>query len=126
VEEDVLADGADLAVAEEAGDGDVAELLGYDAQPQPGTIHVQLTWQALADGERAYAVFVHILGPDGKLVSQVDIPAGTDRWVKGQVLTATYDLPSPPPGYRLEAGLYDAPSGKRLPVAGGADSVLLP
>ena len=106
--------------------GDVAELLGYDAQPQAGTLHVQLTWQALADGERAYTVFVHVLGPDGKLVSQVDIPAGTDRWVKGQVLTATYDLPSPPPGYRLEAGLYDAPSGKRLPVAGGADSVLLP
>ena len=105
---------------------DVAELLGYDAQPSAGGLHVQLTWQALADGDTSYTAFVHALTPDGAVASQADLPAGTDRWVKGQVVTTAYDLASPPPGSRLEVGLYDPASGKRLPVGAGRDSVLLP
>ncbi|MFI5265761.1 MAG: hypothetical protein ACHQ7M_00125, partial [Chloroflexota bacterium] len=106
--------------------GDIVELLGYDAQPRAGALQVQLTWQALADGDASYTVFVHALGPDGKVVSQADVAAGTDRWIKGQVVTTSYDLSNPPLGYRLEVGLYDAPSGKRLLVSGGAGSILLP
>jgi hypothetical protein len=106
--------------------GKVAELLGYDAEPRAGGLQVQLTWQALADGDASYTAFVHALGADGKVVSQADVPAGTDRWMKGQIVTTEYTLPEVAPGYRLEVGLYDAPSGKRLPVAGGGDSIVLP
>ena len=106
--------------------GLVAELLGYDAQHGDGTLHVQLIWRALSDGDTSYTVFVHALGPDGKVIAQADVAPGTDRWVKGQVVTTAYELPALSSGYRLEIGLYDAPTGQRLPIGGGADSVLLP
>jgi hypothetical protein len=66
------------------------------------------------------------LGAGDRVVSHADAPARTDRWMKGQIVTTEYTLPEVAPGYRLEVGLYDAPSGKRLPVAGGGDSIVLP
>jgi hypothetical protein len=106
--------------------GDLVELLGFDSQPRAGGLQVQLVWQALNETEVSYTVFVHALAQDGRVASQVDQPPGTDRWVKGQVVTTSSDLllPGPAADYRLEVGVYDAATGKRLPVAGG-DSVIL-
>lgn len=109
--------------------GDVIELLGYDLQSQPTAVHLQLVWRALSETDVSYTAFVHLLDRDGRVASQVDVPPGTDRWAKGQVVTTSYDLPaSAAPGqYRVEIGLYEQPTGKRLAVCcGGADSVILP
>jgi hypothetical protein len=103
--------------------GNVLELLGYDAQPGPSGLHVRLIWQALGETSISYTVFVHALGSDGRITGQADVPPGTDRWVKGQVVATSYDIPR---ADRLEVGLYDADSGKRLPVCcAGADSIML-
>lgn len=106
--------------------GEVAELVGLDVSRQGAALQVKLAWRALDETETSYTAFVHVLDKDGRVVSQVDRPPGTDRWVKGQVATITYDLPpaSAEP-VQLEIGLYDQPSGKRLPVGQG-DSLLVP
>jgi len=107
--------------------GQVAELLGYDAQVDSAAVHLRLVWRCIGETDTSYTAFVHLLGPDGHVLSQVDAPPGTDRWVPGQVMTTTYDLavPAADSKGRLEVGLYDQPTGKRLPTSTGADSVIL-
>ncbi|HEX6513239.1 MAG TPA: hypothetical protein VF157_13125, partial [Chloroflexota bacterium] len=115
-----------LAHQVEARFGEVAKLLGYELQPGAGGTHLLLAWQALAETETSYTVFVHGLDSDGRVVTQADVPPGTDHWVKDQVVTTEYDLSGPIPA-RLEVGLYDQPTGKRLPACcPAADSVTLP
>ncbi len=102
-------------------------LFGVDVSPPrmtPGTpLNVTLVWKAEDLMDISYHTFLHLLGPDGSLVTQSDgVPAdwtrGTPGWLPGEfvVETRTLVLPaSAPPGeYTLWAGMYDPATGDRL------------
>jgi 4-amino-4-deoxy-L-arabinose transferase-like glycosyltransferase len=104
-------------------------LLGYDLDNtavRPGsTVELTLYWQALAEMETSYTVFTHLLDAQERVWGQNDsIPVQgtypTTAWVPGEVVTDAYeigvDAGAPPGRYVLEIGLYDAATGKRLPV----------
>ncbi len=103
--------------------------LGYDLPSnriQPGQpLTLTLYWQALAEMKQSYTVFVHLLGPDGRVWGQQDNPPGkgalpTTGWAPGEYITDPYEIPlkpdAPPGEYQVEIGLYDAVTGARLPV----------
>ena len=98
---------------------------GWDQGPfRPGEfVRLGLQWQALTEMEQAYAVFVHLVGPDGEIGGQRDSqPANgfrpTSGWVVGEPVQDNHavrlgsDLP--PGEYRLVLGLYDTADGQRL------------
>jgi|GEM_PF-1016945 len=116
------------------------KLIGFELKETtltPDTpLSLTLYWQGVAEMKTTYTVFVQLLNSAGQVVAQVDAQpltgaAPTTTWLPGEILTDPYTLTLPaelPPGdYRLIAGLYNAASGERLPVATGADFVeLLP
>ena len=118
--------------------GDQIELLGYDLTPSaihPGeTLELTLHWRALAEPQRSYKVFVHLLDPAGTLRAQadgepVDWTLPTTCWVRDEVIADSYVLtlpPGAPPGdYTLAVGFYREAAEERLPVSGGGDHVRL-
>ena len=97
---------------------DVAQLIGRDVRPAAGenALDVTLYWFALRDTASNYKVFVHLLDPQGQVVSQHDgDPVGgfspTSRWRAGEIIADTHRIPLPPdlpPGaYGLKAGMYE-------------------
>ncbi|HLG69169.1 MAG TPA: glycosyltransferase family 39 protein [Chloroflexota bacterium] len=111
---------------------DVAQLLGYDVQPDPNGLHLRLVWKALTETPISYTVFVHALDDNGRIQAQVDQAPGTDNWDTGQYVTTTYTLAAAC-DCSLEVGLYNPKTGARLPVCSGtsecadpADHVVLP
>ena len=83
--------------------------------------------------EISYTGFVHLLDEEGDLRGQRDsVPGGgslpTTGWMSGEVVTDRYDISiasdAPPGRYRLLVGMYEATSGKRLPVYDGAGNVV--
>ncbi len=115
------------------------ELLGYDLSPEkakPGEeFDLKLYWRSLAPAEKSYKVFVHLVGPDGRLYGQRDsYPKGgslpTSAWVPGEVVSDEYRVPvsdnALPGHYELRVGMYLEASGTRLPVTSGGDFVALP
>ncbi|MCC6457534.1 MAG: hypothetical protein IT328_21435 [Caldilineaceae bacterium] len=114
-------------------DGKVA-LVGMTPAPEQAsslvasrgeTLNIELFWQALAEMDRDYTGFVHVLDADGQLVAQDDHPPRngflpTSIWRDGLVVSDGYTILVPqdaPPGkYSLVAGMYDLESGARLPV----------
>ncbi len=108
--------------------GDEIELRGYRIEGQAvlgETIRVTYYWYARNYPTAVYAVFNHLMTPDGQLVDQADgWPQGgtllTTQWRRGEYIEDPYTLQIPsdaPPGpYQLLTGLYDANSGDRLPV----------
>lgn len=122
--------------------GDLARLVGYDgpaaggkAVRAGGSLHLTLHWQAVGQSDVSYKVFVHLLGPDGKLHGQRDAPPlggrrPTTGWIQGEYLADPYEVPladdAPPGEYSLRVGLYEEASGRRLPLADGSgDSLAL-
>jgi hypothetical protein len=105
--------------------GDVAQLLGYDAAPTSGGVHLRLVWKSLGETNASYTVFVHALSDDGKILAQVDTPPGTDSWDTGEIVPADYSL-SVSGDYTLEIGMYDPKSGARLPVCTGTSACAQP
>ncbi len=107
----------------------------YPPQVGPGTaLPLELTWQALAPIEADYHVFVHLVTAEGQVVAQADgqpvyWTRPTSTWQPGQLITDRYGLWLPPhtePGrYQLRVGLYDPPTGQRLPLPTGADHLEL-
>ncbi len=106
--------------------GDDVRLLGYDLASTSvnpgGTIELTLYWQALQKIEAMYAVFNHMVGPDGTTVAQADgWPQGgtypTIQWLPGEVVEDRYTIlvpPDTPPGeYTLRVGMYDAGTDER-------------
>jgi 4-amino-4-deoxy-L-arabinose transferase-like glycosyltransferase len=88
-------------------------------------IALVLYWQADGPTDLSYAVFVHLVGPDGMLHGQVDRPpangaAPTHAWAPGQVVVDEVRLPvledAFPGAYHIAVGLFDPLSGDRLPV----------
>ena len=120
--------------AQEAKFGDLAELIGYDLSAtklQPGgTIDVTLYWKALAKTTSNYVLFVHLLGPDGTVAAQQDMPPlggarPTTSWIPGEYLRDPYHLnlitDAPAGTYTIELGFYDpARNGERLPAVDAA------
>ncbi len=89
------------------------------------TAEVVLYWRAEGFVERAYTVFVHLVGPDGQLVGQADGPPQdgrhpTTHWLPGEVVADTHRLPLPagasPGVYGMLVGLYDPTTLERLPA----------
>jgi hypothetical protein len=112
--------------------GQVARLLGHDLQPSllaPGEAgQLLLHWEALSSVWDDYTVFVHILGPDGDLVTQADSPPCGGRcptygWVPGEHLADQHAFALPTGAtrgpHRIAVGLYDLASGERLPCRDG-------
>ncbi len=112
--------------------GDRVRLVGLDVSPmtvRPGeAVTITLTWQALREMERSYTGFVHILGPDGRVLAQEDhVPSRpTDTWIAGEVVQDVYTLTVPAEAIQggqlvLAIGLYDALAAgmPRLPITQG-------
>lgn len=108
--------------------GYLASLCGFDVLPwavPAGELRVELQWSALSDTPVDYKVFVHLLGPDGRLVTQADgTPVygfyPTSSWKPGDFIQDVHTLTVPPElpagEYRVSVGLYDPESDQRLPV----------
>jgi uncharacterized membrane protein len=120
------------------------ELLGYDLEEtslRPGdTLHLTLYWRALAEMDKSYTVFTHLLDSDSCIWGQRDSVPGngtlpTTSWMVGEIITDKYEIAvhsdAQPGRYVLEIGLYDADTGQRLLVVNQEgqqldDRVLLP
>jgi hypothetical protein len=114
-------DAPELAIVVDQAIGEAIQLLGLVDAPGalfPGdTATITLAWQSLAETERSYTAFVHLLNDAGQVVAQDDhLPLQgrrpTDTWLPGEIIVDQHLLALPhdlPPGpYRLEVGLYDA------------------
>jgi len=104
----------------------VARLCGYELQRDGAELQVTLYWQALAEPEQRYKVFVHCLDGTGSIVAQSDAePDGghvpTNVWFAGEYVADRHvlTLPAGTRGeLRLLAGMYDR-DGQRLQVLSG-------
>jgi hypothetical protein len=108
-------------------DGQVT-LVGYDLDlaeiGKGGPAKLILYWQAQAEMETAYVVFVHLLDEAQQIVTQVDQEpqngeAPTTGWLAGEVVSDEIEVPvsEEMAGVRsIAVGLYDPSTGKRVPV----------
>ncbi|MBN1873233.1 MAG: phospholipid carrier-dependent glycosyltransferase [Anaerolineae bacterium] len=120
------------AVATDFRLGEGIYLQGYTLATVDTTPVITLTWKAVHIGSFKneplvnYTVFVHLVAPDGTLLTQHDgPPAGgaypTSWWLPGDVIPDVHELPALPNSELLatgtfRVGLYDPNSGLRLPV----------
>lgn len=129
-------------VRQEAQFGADLRLLGYELRPGPlrptmtslegadervirpgDSLQINLVWQALNRLPHDYALFVHVVDEQGKVVAQRDAIMRQDeyastRWLPDELVLDRADLPLPalPPGaYRLDIGVYHMQTGERLP-----------
>jgi len=84
---------------------------------------ITLRWEATQNLDQRYAVFLHLIGPNGNLVAQDDrLPhLPTTDWVPGIGTVDPHQMTVPqeaPPGrYQIRAGMYpEGEPGNRLPV----------
>jgi 4-amino-4-deoxy-L-arabinose transferase-like glycosyltransferase len=114
--------------------GDSIRLTGYSLAGEsaaPGDIvQLALFWKTAAPIAARYKVFVHVLGADGSILTQVDREPGgglvpTTIWQPGQIVIDHYGIPIPsntaPGRYRIVIGLYgfdnvrlNTPNGDRV------------
>jgi 4-amino-4-deoxy-L-arabinose transferase-like glycosyltransferase len=113
--------GYEILDGETVSAGDVVTLLTY--------------WQAVEAGPADGITFLHLLGPQGNVVSGTDgFGAPPNRWVAGDVVVQVHRMVLPgdlPAGaYPIEVGWYERNTGARWPVplTGGesTDRLLLP
>lgn len=100
---------------------------GNTVTARPGEpLHIRLFWQAQQRMTTDYTVFVHLVGPDGQLLTQRDSqPVGeffpTSFWKGGQPVADDYDLAilanAQPGTYEIRVGMYDLATGRRLQVS---------
>ncbi len=113
-------------------------LIGYDVEPtsaRPGdAVLVRLYWSTEAPTSDNWTVFAHLLDRQEQVRAQQDaLPAAGQRptttWAPGETIVDAHSLliqPATEPGNdRLEIGLYDSSSGRRLKTLDGNDRVLL-
>jgi hypothetical protein len=96
--------------------GEQIRLLGSSVAQTPEAVTVTLVWQALADGQRDYTRFLHLLSPEGgpPVAQQDSYPVQnsypTGQWTAGEIVTEELSLPLaglPPGEYRLAVGFYE-------------------
>ena len=99
--------------------------IGDSALHPGGTLTVTLTWEAMVPLDERYVVFVHLLGPDGTLLTQDDtppvgrlLPIWQPEAVFGYPVVLHLPDDAPPGEYRLLVGVYLWPDLERLPVLG--------
>lgn len=108
---------------------DQVELLGFDLGSREAQVNqvfrLTIYWQPLADIDRDYDVFVHLLDVEQRVWGQRDEQplAGahpTSLWRPGEVVPDFYEVlvePGTPPGkYVFEVGLYQKSTGERLSI----------
>ena len=127
--------GVDLAAWTPAAGKQPAALAPAPVVWKPGaSVAVTMHWSAASTPREDYTAFVHVVGPDGRLVAQSDSQpsAGnypTTSWEAGEAVPDRHVLALPPNApagtYRLVGGMYLLRTGERLPVEGGGDSVPL-
>lgn len=112
---------------------------GFLPAPDLALIYMRLVWQTARPVADPYSVFVHLIGPDGSLLSQADaVPGGgllpMTAWQPGVAVSDRFVLPLPPElvagvEYTIRVGVYRPADGIRLPViagpGAGGDSVPL-
>jgi hypothetical protein len=115
--------------------GDVIALRGLTLDPatavRPGrdqALNVTLFWESVKPTDVSYTVFVQLLSPEGRLVTQHDGPpdegrSPTSGWGAGEVIVDAHEVPIertlPAGEYRLITGLYEPRSGQRLTLPDG-------
>ncbi|MCL4459181.1 MAG: hypothetical protein M1136_10425 [Chloroflexi bacterium] len=92
---------------------------------EPGEfLTVRLDWQKIGRVDKNYAVFVHLVNPRGRLLSQQDIRTTTSLWPEDKPVSYYHHLkiPKVPPAssYRLVVGVYDPATLERLPILDAA------
>ncbi len=102
---------------------------------QPGgQLEVSLAWRAGEDPRTAYTVFLHLIGPNGVRVTQIDEPLlggyyQPTVWPADQPVLDRHLLTLPddlaPGRYRLEMGLYRPDSQELVPLTTEGDRVVL-
>jgi hypothetical protein len=97
-------------------------------------LRVTLVWQALTEMTTSYRVFLHLLTPEGALLTQSDGELAnwtrpTTGWAPGEVVLDERVLSIPtdatPGPYTLVAGLYDPDTRERLALPDGATVVVV-
>jgi hypothetical protein len=122
--------GYDMAPAGCGGAGEAGSLPALHGDTDGCRLEVVLYWQAHGVVKDDYTVFVHVVGPDGRMWGQRDAPPDngaypTRRWAAGEVVADPVrvalpaDLPAGP--LEVRVGMYRPDTGQRLPVldAGG-------
>jgi hypothetical protein len=112
--------------------GDHIRLRGFRTSSEEvvagDTLRVTLFWQSDSRLDKDHHVFVHLPDAAGELLAQQDgIPVQGERpvwsWWDKEVIQDEYtlaiDRAVPPGTYALSVGMYDLPSGARLPALDG-------
>ena len=113
---------------------DVMTFEGYDlsdATLAPGqALELLLHWRLLERPARQYTIFAHLLDGDGQVVSGFDAneyPTSFWREKGDEYLLSHMYLPIrgdlAPGQYQLEIGVYNQPTGERLPVLDRGEAV---
>jgi hypothetical protein len=97
-----------------------------ESRAQPGdVIPVTLRWRGLRTMAEDYTVFVHLVGPDGRLHGQADSwpvqgTYPTSQWAPGTEVTDPYEVrldgDAPAGPYRVEVGWYHLETMQRLQI----------
>jgi hypothetical protein len=112
--------------------GNQINLDGWKIQKRPDLLLVTLRWTPVVNPIEQYTIFVHLLDDNGQIVAQNDSePSGgaypTSTWETNRAVSDTHEisLDRVPPGrYRVEIGIYQASTGRRLPVGAGDSAIL--
>ncbi len=118
-----------LQNALEADFGGLVHLLGYSLEKDKvkagDPLPLVLYWQAQAEMQTSYTVFIHLIDEEGQMVGQGDrLPAGgtylTTEWPVGARVVDRQKVEvkaeAPAGRYYLKIGLYDWATGERLAV----------
>jgi 4-amino-4-deoxy-L-arabinose transferase-like glycosyltransferase len=96
-------------------------LQSWEVDAAADVLLVRLRWQALANLERDYIVFVHLVDEGGEIVTQVDRPpAGypTSDWRRNELIEDTLALALPRDlasgSYQIRTGFYFLPTQEPL------------
>ncbi|MEM7798650.1 MAG: glycosyltransferase family 39 protein [Chloroflexota bacterium] len=111
---------------------DEIRLSGYTLEAEGQAYNLILSWQALANIDGRYRIFVHGLNSEGVLVSQSDgEPAKWERptnsWAEGEFILDTHRIvwEETQQINQLLVGIYDPQTGRRLLQSTGQDTFLI-
>jgi len=117
--------------------GEVVALAGYriaaDTVAAGERLDVALAWEALAEMDISYRVYLHLIEPGGRILTQDDgEPVAWTRpttgWAVSEVVVDVRSLGVPadaePGVYEVRVGMY-GPDGVRLQTASGQDGIAI-